>query len=88
MAQAIVDPQELRRFASNLRQFNSDLEQCLQRVRGQFQHLSGTWQDSEYRKFAEVFEQTVLELRRYVQTSEAFIPVLDKKAEHIEGYQR
>ena len=88
MAQAIVDPQELRRFSSNLKQFNGELEHAVQRVRGQFQQLGGTWQDSEYRKFAEVFDRTVQELRKFIQTSEAFLPILDKKAQAIEEFQR
>jgi WXG100 family type VII secretion target len=88
MAQAIVDPKELRRFAGNLRQFNADLEQCLSRVRGQFQQLGQTWQDNDYRQFEQVFATTVQQMRKYVQTSEAFLPVLDKKAQAIEEFQR
>ena len=86
MAQVNVDPEDLRRFASNLKQFNGDIEQCLQRVHGQFRQLGQSWQDQDYRQFEQIFESTVQQLRRFVQTSEAFIPVLQKKAQAIDVY--
>ena len=57
MGQAIVDPQELRRFASRLRHFSTEVHSQMQTVQRQLQALSATWRDQEHQKFAEEFEQ-------------------------------
>ena len=44
MAQAIMDPEKVRRFAEELQRFNSDLENrliLLRPVRGPGRHLAG-----------------------------------------------
>jgi uncharacterized protein YukE len=53
MGQAIVDPQELRRFASRLRHFSTEVHSQMQTVQRQLQALSATWRDQEHQKFAE-----------------------------------
>lgn len=39
MSQAIVDPAEVRRFASNLKRFNADLQSALAGLHGQLTAL-------------------------------------------------
>ncbi len=86
MPQAIVDPSELRRFAQNLKRFSHDVNQQIGALHAQFSSLSQTWRDHERDKFAEQFDQTVLTLRKFLQSSEEQIPYLVRKAEHIEEY--
>ena len=67
MSQAIVDPEQLRRFAQNLKRFNSELQSQVMTLHGQMKNLSQTWRDKEQQKFNEEFEQTMLrylEIRR------------------------
>lgn len=86
MAQAIVDPAELRRFASNLKRFNSDLQTNLAGLHGQMLALGDTWRDQEHDRFREEFEQTMKEMERFLEASGLYIPLLLRKAERIEEY--
>ena len=64
MAKAIVDPEELRRFAEELKRFNSDLQNSMASLQARFGALSDTWQDQEHIKFAQDFTDTMKTLRR------------------------
>ena len=64
MAQAVVNPDDLRRFAGNLRQFNNELLNQLTVIHGQFSGLGQTWRDKEHQKFAEELESTLTVLKR------------------------
>lgn len=86
MAQAIVDPDELRRFAGMLRDFNADLEARLSALSGQMNTLAQTWRDQEQQKFAEEFAQHLRTAARFVAANEQHIPYLLRKAERIEEY--
>jgi uncharacterized protein YukE len=86
MAQAIVDPTELRRFAQALKQFNTDLSERATSLGAQMGALSNTWRDQEQKKFAEEFEQHLKVLSRFVDANEQHIPYLLRKAERIEEY--
>jgi uncharacterized protein YukE len=86
MAQAIVDPGELRRFAQNMRQFNSELQDRLAVLHGQMLSLGDTWRDQEHTKFAQEFEQTMAVVAAFVELSNEHIPFLLRKAERIEEY--
>lgn len=86
MGQAIVDPNELRRFARNLKQFTSELQNQMSVLNGQMQNLGNTWRDQEHQQFAEEFEQTLKALTRFVENTNEHIPFLLRKAERIEEY--
>lgn len=86
MAQAIVDPAELRRFASNVKRFNQELQDQLSSLHGQMIGLSATWRDQEQQKFMEEFEQTMAVLKRFIDTTDEHIPFLLRKAEKVEEY--
>ncbi|MDX2036442.1 MAG: WXG100 family type VII secretion target [Isosphaeraceae bacterium] len=86
MAQAIVDPGELRRFAGNLKQFNTDLQNRMAVLHGQLNGLSQTWRDREQVKFTEEFEQAMVVFARFVEVTNQYIPFLVRKAERIEEY--
>jgi uncharacterized protein YukE len=86
MAQAIVDPEELRRFATNLKRFNADLQHHLTVLHGQLQGLGDTWRDQEHIKFVQEFEQTLAVMERFVETANQHIPFLLRKAQRVEEY--
>ncbi|MES1213539.1 MAG: WXG100 family type VII secretion target [Singulisphaera sp.] len=88
MSQAIVDPEQLRRFAQNLKRFNGDLQNQLMTMHGQMKNLSQTWRDKEQQKFNEEFEQTMLALAKFIEAVDAHVPFLLRKAERAEEYLR
>lgn len=86
MAQAIMDPEKVRRFAEELQRFNSDLENRLVLLQSRFTALGDTWQDQEHEKFAEEFRVAMKALRRFVDLSREHTPYLLRKAQRIEEY--
>lgn len=86
MAQAIVDPAELRRFAAGLKRFSDELLDQMQIIHGQLISLGGSWRDQEHDKFAEEFEQTLKVIHRFVEAANMHVPFLMRKAERAEEY--
>ncbi|MCP5519764.1 MAG: WXG100 family type VII secretion target [Verrucomicrobiales bacterium] len=86
MPQAIMDPEEVRRFAEELKRFNLDLQNRMALLHARFAALSDTWQDQEHAKFAEEFRQTLKALKRFVEISNQHTPFLLRKAARIEEY--
>ncbi len=86
MPQAIVDPDELRRFARNLQKFNTELQERATALAGQLVGLGKTWRDQENKKFAEEFEQHMKAIARFVEVTDQHVPYLLRKAEHIQRY--
>lgn len=86
MSQAIMNPEEVRRFAEELKRFNTDLQNRMALLHGRFAALGDTWQDQEHSKFAEEFGQTIKALKKFVEVSNQHIPYLLRKAQRIEDY--
>ncbi|HEY3227022.1 MAG TPA: WXG100 family type VII secretion target [Planctomycetota bacterium] len=86
MAKAFVNPDELRRFAMELKRFNNDLKAELSGIHHSFGKLGETWQDQEHAKFAEVFDQMVRALSKFADAADKHIPFLLRKAERIQEY--
>jgi WXG100 family type VII secretion target len=86
MPQAIVDPEELRRFALSLKKFNGEVQERVASLSGQLAALEQTWRDQEQKKFAEEFQQQIQSLSKFVEIIERHIPYLLRKAELIEEY--
>lgn len=86
MAQAIMDPEKVRRFAEELRRFSEDLQNRMVSLQAGFAALGETWQDQEHAKFAEEFKQIMKALRKFVEISNQQAPYLLKKAQRIEEY--
>ena len=86
MSQAIVDPNELRRFAQTLKQFNSELSERTAALASHLQALTTTWRDQENKKFCESFEQHMRLMARFIEANNEHIPYLMRKAERIEEY--
>ena len=86
MAQAIMDPDEVRRFAEELKRFNTDLQNRMSSLQARFSSLGDSWQDREHDKFSEEFKQTMKALKKFVETSNQHTPYLLRKAQRIEDY--
>lgn len=88
MSQAIVDPNEVRRFAQNLKRFNGELQAQMSMLHGQLTTLGQSWRDKEQQKFADEFAQTMQSIGRFIEASEQHVPFLLRKADRIEEYLR
>jgi len=81
-----MNPEEVRRFASELKRFNEDVLQKAASLQARFSALGATWQDQEQQKFAEEFVTTMKVLKKFVESSEKQTPFLLRKAQRIEEY--
>ncbi len=81
-----MDPEEVRRFAKELKRFNDDVAVRASSLNARFAALSGTWQDQEHEKFAEEFLSTMKVLKKFVEVSDKHTPYLLRKAQRIEEY--
>ena len=86
MAQAIMDPEQVRRFAEELKRFNTDLQDKIISLQARFAAVGDTWQDQEHSKFAEEFKQTMKALKKFIELSKEHTPFLLRKAQRIEEY--
>ena len=86
MAKAVADPGELRRFAADLKKFNTEIQGQMAALQARFGALETTWRDQEHAKFAEEFDQTTKVLKRFLKVSETQIPFLLRKAQRLEDY--
>jgi WXG100 family type VII secretion target len=86
MPQAIVDPEELRRFAQSLKKFSSDTQERIKSLNGQLSALERTWRDQEQKKFADEFAQQIQAFGRFIEIIDRHVPYLARKAEIIEEY--
>lgn len=86
MGKAVVDPAEIRRFAQELKRFNTGLRDQVGSLGVRFSALAETWRDQEHAKFAAEFEQTMRVLARFADEADRQVPFLLRKAEKIEEY--
>jgi uncharacterized protein YukE len=86
MAQAIMDPEKVRRFADELHRFNNDLQNRMALLQARFAALGETWQDQEHEKFREEFLQTMRAMKKFIELSNQHAPYLLRKAQRIEEY--
>ena len=81
-----MDPEEVRRFAKELKRFNDDVQVRASALQARFAALGSTWQDQEHEKFAEEFITTMKVLKKFTEISETQTPYLLRKAQRIEEY--
>jgi uncharacterized protein YukE len=81
-----MDPEQVRRFAEELKRFNSDLQDKMVSLQARFAALSDTWQDQEHGKFADEFKQIMKALKKFIDISNQQTPYLLRKAQRIEEY--
>jgi len=86
MAKAIVDPEQLQRFAGNLTRFTADLRERSATLNHQYNRLGETWRDQEQERFTEEFTVMMAALERFASVAEQQVPILMRKAAAIEAY--
>ena len=86
MPKAYVNPEDLRRFAMDLKRFNDDLKGEISGIHQRFNKLGESWQDQEHAKFAETFDNLVRTLAKFADAADKHIPFLLRKAERIQEY--
>jgi uncharacterized protein YukE len=86
MSQAIANPEELRQFALQLKQFNTTLTDQATMLAGRLDELSKSWRDQENAKFNEAFREHLRLLAQFVEANDQHIPYLLRKAERLEEY--
>jgi uncharacterized protein YukE len=86
MARAVIDPDEVRAFASELKKFNEDLHGRMMSLYMRYKSLGETWQDQEQIRFAEEFEKSIKNLKKFIELSSVQAPILMRKADKIDEY--
>lgn len=86
MPQAVIEPEEVRRFARNLNRFADEVEGQLTLLKAQMTSLSSSWRDQEQERFSEEFEQTTRQLSRFIEATRTHIPFLLRKAQRAQDY--
>lgn len=86
MAQAIVDPEQLRQFASMLKRYSQQVRESTAALSQAQARLAESWRDQEHRKFVDEFEDQVKLVNKLLEASEKHVPYLLKKAEIIDQY--
>jgi uncharacterized protein YukE len=81
-----MDPEEVRRFAQELKKFNADLQNGMASLQARFSALGDTWQDQEQVRFADEFKTTMKALKKFIEISNQQTPFLLRKAQRIEEY--
>ena len=81
-----MDPEEVRRFAKELKRFNDEVQTRASALQARFAALGSSWQDQEHEKFAEEFLGTMKVLKKFVEVAERHTPYLLRKAQKIEEY--
>ena len=87
MAQANVDPSELRRFAHNLNTFNSDLQDSLTALHGSARP-GGELARPGARQVRRGVRADHAGAHRFIEVTEEHIPFLVRKADRAEDYLR
>jgi uncharacterized protein YukE len=86
MAQAIADPEELDRFASELASYCETLCSETGRIQGCFSSLGDTWQDEKRAAFEEQFNELVGQISRFEESCDDYVPFLHSLAERLRDY--
>jgi pyocin large subunit-like protein len=86
MPQAIVDPEDLHRFAVELKRFSAEVQIQIASIHRQFGKLGETWKDQEHAKFAGDFQHMITVVAKFVNSAEEQVPILLRKAEAIRRY--
>jgi hypothetical protein len=82
-----ADPKEIRRFQSDLRRFNSELDVITKKLQAHLRTLGTSWHDPEYRKFESMMGDVLKAFNRYLNEANAYTKHLDQKAAPLETYQ-
>lgn len=88
MSQAIIKPEEVRKFASKLKGCSEAIRGEQQKLTSGVRSLGSTWRDQEFRKFETEFQQASKAITKFLESSDKYVQHLMKKAQKAEEYLR
>jgi uncharacterized protein YukE len=88
MPQAIVNPDDMVRFASDLGLSAEMIRQHCGATAAEFERLSDLWRDDKYQQFSDRFEEFVGRLRTFCNEADEYAGFLRHKAALAEQYLR
>ena len=88
MAVAHVDPEKLRSFAQQLKQFGDFVDGSVDALDVALSRLGNSWLDQEYRAFQQQVRATQKRLRVFVLETKKTVPALNKDANVLDEYRR
>jgi uncharacterized protein YukE len=86
MAQVIVDPADLRRFASVLEQETRMLRERQRVMEAVRRDLTQVWRDTRYLSFERAYLPTIQVLERFEKAAERYAAHLRSKADRADQY--
>jgi uncharacterized protein YukE len=84
MAKVDADPADLRRFAHQLRQFQSEVQSQLNRLSGQLNGMR--WSDAQQRRFLADWEGSARSMRAFLSSIDQHSSYLENKSKQLEDY--
>lgn len=86
MAKAIVDPEELLRFAQYYKKFNEGMRTELTKMNGAVNNLAQTWRDQEFARFSQDFDQAIRQINAFLSQGDEHVKMLARKAQKADEY--
>jgi uncharacterized protein YukE len=86
MTQAIVDPDEMRRFAAALLETVGHLQNSRSGVKSRFSDLKDTWRDQKYAEFERIFGESMAQLDSFLRAAEMYAHYLQAKARKADRF--
>lgn len=86
MSDVNSSPETLREFACNLTHFHDSSIELTQILNNHFSTLEETWNDGEYHKFQEEYEEFSASLLKFLEAIDSYVPFLNDKAGSLEDY--
>ncbi len=81
-----ADPQNLRSFQRQLKQFRNELNSITSKLNGHLRVLNEGWRDPEYYKFEKQVQEMISAMKRFSDQSDQYVSYLDKKAKKLEEF--
>jgi hypothetical protein len=83
----VIDPKEARRFARVLDERAADLKRLDSAISRTLLELeANSWKDTRYQQFEKRYEETSLQLQRFLDHAEKYATYLRRKVVPIERY--
>ena len=83
-----VDLELLEAFLMEVKVFDRELEESLERCTTEFAQLGEGWRDERYQQFQQDWSEADEAIRRYLEQSVENIGFLDDKATQVRAYLR
>lgn len=86
MSKAIVNPDELRRFATFLNIMTEYVMSRKSSLNNSFANLNEVWRDQKYAQFQRLFTETMASIDQFCRHAEVYAQYLRRKAELADRY--